>query len=263
MSKLFQFWFLAYLTGNPILSLVILLVVWWVADRFTLGLLPDPFRLVRRTMRVRALRRGLGLNPNDRRARLELATLLVEQRRYAAAVDTLKPNLQAGDDDAGTLFTMGVACLGAGHIKQGELLLEEAQAQDPNFRMGEIDLVRARFRLKRGDAKGALEAATALASVRPGTVEGKVLMARAHGALGDDVAAAYAKKDAWHHYVHAPRFQRRRDRLWAWRANPARPLTYVAILIVCGALFSQFVAPSLKRAAEASAQPIYAYDPYE
>lgn len=263
MSKLFQWWILSRLTGNPLLSAVILIVVYWVMDRFTLGLLPDPFRLFRRWARMSALRRALGHNPNDRRARHEWAMLLVEQRRYAAAVELLKANLEAGDDDPATLFTMGVACLGAGHVKQGELFLTEAEERDPNFRMGEIHLVRARFRLRRGEAASALDALKALVAMRPGTVEGKVLMAKAHQKLGDDVAAAYAKKDAWGQYVHSPRFQRRRDRLWAWRANPARPLTYLAIALVCGVLFGQFVAPGLKHLAEASAQPYYSYDPDE
>lgn len=263
MSKLFQWWILSALIGNPILAAIILIAVWWTADRFTLGLLPDPFRIVRRWMRMSTLRRTLAQNPNDRRARLELGIFLVEQKRYAAAVELLKPNLAAGDDDPATLFTMGVACLGAGHTRQGELFLDETEQRDPNFRMGELHLVRGRFRLQRGEAAQALESLKALVAARPGTVEGKVLMAQAHQQLGDDVAAAYAKKDAWGDYVHAPRFQRRRDRLWAWRANPARPLTYLAIALVCGALFGQFVAPGLRQLAEASAQPYYAYEPDE
>ena len=80
---------------------------------------------------------------------------------------------------------------------------------------------------------------------------------------GDDVKAAYARRDAWNKYVQSPRFQRRRDRFWAWRAKPSRPLMYVALALVCGVLFSQFVAPVLQRAAEASARPVAAYDPYE
>ncbi|MBX5480674.1 MAG: tetratricopeptide repeat protein [Myxococcaceae bacterium] len=261
MSKWLIWIILSAVTGNPLLSAVILLAVWWTADRFTLGLLPDPFRLVRRSVRQSALRRTIAHNPSDRRARLELAILLLERRRYADALPLLKHNIEAGDDDAITLFSMAQACFGTGHPQQGEVLLDEVLDRDPNFRMGEVHLERARWRLARGDAKGALTSLEELLKVRPGTVEGKVLLARAHDALGDDVRAAYARRDAWADYVHSPRFQRRRDRLWAWRARPSRPLAYLAIAVVCAVLVSQFVAPVIARAAAASAQPVTAYEP--
>lgn len=263
MTKWLQWIILSSLTGNPILSLVILIVLWWTLDRFTLGILPDPFRLTHRFMRGGALRRTLGHNPNDRKARHELATLHVERRQYAQALPLLKANIEAGDEDANTLFLMAQACYGTGNVQQAERLLEEIDEREPRFRTGETHLERARWRLKSGDANGARQALQALLAVRPGSVEGKYLLASAHEKLGDDVNGAYARRDAWNDYAHAPRFQRRRDRKWAWRARPSRPLTYLAVAVVCGFLFSQYVGPVLQRAAEASVMPVYAYEPEE
>jgi len=189
--------------------------------------------------------------------------LLVERRRHAEALALVKPNVEAGDDDAGTLFVMAQACLGSGHPEQGEVFLDETMARDPNFRMGEVHLERGRWRLRRGDARGAVEALEALLQVRPGSVEGKVLLSKAYLLLGDDVKAAYAKKDAWNDYVHSPGFQRRRDRFWAWRANPARPVAYAVIALLCGFLLTRFVGPVVRDAVGASAQPTYAWDPWE
>ena len=251
MGKWLQWIVLTALTGNPILAGILVLVVWWIADRFTLGILPDPFRLTRRWMRAGALRRQLAVNPNDRRARLELAMLLVERKGYADALALVKPNVAAGDDDPATLFVMAQACFGTGHPEQGEMLLDEAIGQDPNFRMGEVHLERARWRLQRKDPKGALAALLDLTRARPGTVEGKVLLARAHQAIGDGAAAAQARREAWLEYANAPRFQRRRDRWWAWRANPARPLLYVAIALTGSLLFARFVAPAVRRSVAA------------
>jgi tetratricopeptide (TPR) repeat protein len=248
MGKWLQWIVLTALTGNPILAGVIVLLVWWVADRFTLGILPDPFRFTRRWMRAATLRRQLAANPSDRRARLELAALLLERKRYADALALVKPNVEAGDHDPSTLFVMAQACLGTGHAEQGELFLDEVIERDPNFRMGEVHLERGRWRLQRKDAQGALRALQELASARPGTVEGKVLLARAQRALGDDAAAAKARREAWREYASAPRFQRRRDRLWAWRAKPSRPLLYAAIALACGVLFTRLVAPTVQRA---------------
>jgi tetratricopeptide (TPR) repeat protein len=175
-------------------------------------------------------------NPHDRRARYELADLWVAWRKYAAAVEVLKPNLAAGDEDVATLFLLGVAYLGAGDAARGELLLDEAEKLESGYQMGAIDLARGRFRLARGDAKGAVEALERLREARPGTVEGRVLLAKALDRNGQDGEGALVREEAWKEYVAAPGFQRRRERLWAWRARPSRPIAYGVMALVAFAL---------------------------
>ncbi len=232
-SSWFLFILLSALTRSPVLSAALVLGFIWMADRYTVGILPSPFRALKRWQRAAHLERVLQGNPHDRRARYELADLWVGRRKYAAAVEVLKPNLEAGDDDVGTLFLLGVAYLGAGDAARGELLLEEASKVEPAYQMGAIDLERGRWRLARGDLKGAKEALERLRVARPGTVEGRVLLARVLDQGGQDGEAALVREEAWKEYVAAPGFQRRRERLWAWRARPSRPITYgVALLVV-------------------------------
>jgi hypothetical protein len=242
-----QWLILSSLTGSPVGSAVFLLVFWFLVDRVTLGLLPDPVRWVMRRRRAGQLERTLAMNPHDGRARLELAGLYVERRRHAEAVGLLKPNLEKGDDDPATVFTMGVACLGAGYVEQGEKLLEQVDERHPGFRVHEVDLARGRARLARGDFMGAREALERLVAHRSGTVEGRVLLARALEGLGDDGSAALMKDAAWSEYVTAPRFQRRQERWWAWRARPSRPALYGGLLLVALTLFGVFVVPQLDR----------------
>jgi hypothetical protein len=232
VSKFFIWYLLARATGSPIGSAIALLVFYWAVDRFTLGLLPDPFRFVQRWRKQWSLEHHLKLASHDRKARMDLAELYVERKRYAAAVDVLRPNLEAGDDDIVTVFTMGVACLGAGHTQQGEKLLAHALEMQPDFRVGEIHLVLGRFRVLRGDFAGAKAALDELVKVRKGTIEGRVLLSKAMDGLKDDGAAALMRDQAWAEYVGAPRFQRRRERLWAWRARPSRPIIYAVLLAV-------------------------------
>jgi tetratricopeptide (TPR) repeat protein len=245
MGRWFQWIILTSITGSPVMSILILLVVWFAVDRFTLGLLPDPVRFVMRWRRTWQLERTLVGNPHDRRARFELAELYVRQRRFKAAVDVLKPNLEAGDDDVPTLFVMGVACCGAAHPEQGEVFLEAAADRDPGFRLGVIDLERGRWRLKRGEAKRAREALERFINVRRGTIEGRVLLAGAMVREGNEPKAALMREEAWKEYVSAPRFQRRVERFWAWRARPSRPVFYAAALMLAGAVFGHWVAPAL------------------
>lgn len=245
MSQYLQWIILTTITGSPVLSAVLLLGFWFFTDRFTLNVLPDPLRLFSRWRRSRKLEHDLLVNPHDGRARLELAGLCVERRAWQRAIEVLKPNLERGADDVQTVFTMGEACLGAGYAPQGEKLLAHAAELDHDFRMGEIDLVLGRWRLKRGEFAGAREALERVVKVRRGSIEARVLLATALEKLGDDGAAALLKDEAWREHVSSPGFQKRKQRLWAWRAQPSRPLMYLAILLAGLLLFSKYVAPQL------------------
>lgn len=246
MSRFLLWWVLAQLTGSPLLALLILLVVWWAGDRATFRVLPDPFHALERARRRSALRQTLAVNPSDRRARLELAGLLLEARRPRAAVDVLRPNVEAGDDDVHTAFTMGAALARSGYADQAERVLAAARAADPEFRAGEIDLELGRLRLGREDFAGAREALERLLVARPGTVEGRWLLSRALEGLGDPAGARRARADAWREYVAMPAFHRRHERPWAWRARPIRPAAWALALLLAGVLVARCLSATVQ-----------------
>lgn len=245
MGRWIQWYLLAWLTGSPIGSLVALAVIWWAADRFTFRFLPDPLRLLGRWRRRERLRQAIGANPNDRRARFELAQLLLESRRPAAAIEVLRPNLEAGDDDVHTAFVYGAALARTGAHDAAERVLAVAREAEPGYRMGEIDLELGRSRLARGDAAGAREALARLVAERPGTVEGRFHLARALDAAGEPAAARAARDDAWREYLTLPRFRRREERRFAWRIKPWRPIAIAAALALAGALIAQAIVPAI------------------
>ena len=235
MSSVLLFTLLTLLTGNPLLALLALVVVWWLGDRATFRVLPDPFRWVVRWRRRAQLRRTLEVNPSDRRARLELGDLLLEARRPAEAVEVLRFNVEAGDDDVHTAFLWGTAQGRSGQAAQAERALAVARAAEPGFRAGEIDLELGRQRLARGDASGAKVALEALLALRPGTVEGRWYLVRALTRLGDTAGAARRRDEGWAEYLALPRFQRRAQRGYAWRLKPARPAIWALglALLLC------------------------------
>ena len=255
MSKWLLWIILSGLTGSPVGSAVALLLFYWAVDRFTFRVLPDPVRFVRGWLRAGKLRRDLVGNPHDRKARYELAEMMVARRRYAQAVEMLRPNLEAGDDDVPTVYTMGVACLGAGHSQQGEKLMDHAAEKDPGFRLGAIELERGRWRLRRGDARGAQEALRKALAFRSGSIEVRVLLARALEAGGDDGAGALMRAEAWREYVGSPAFHRRAERFWAWRARPARPVVYAVAAAAALVLLGRFAAPQIAAASQRLSDP--------
>jgi predicted Zn-dependent protease len=234
--KWIQWLVLTSIVGNPILALLILLVFWWTVDRFTLGILPDPLRIFGRLRRIGRLKRSLAHNPHDRRARVELADLLVARKRWREAAEVLRYNVEQGDEEARTYFLLGVALMGAGQADRGAASLEEARAIDPGYGSHAIDLELGRGWLAAGQHDKAKEALEAFVDERHSTIEGKVLLARAKAALGDEAGARAARQSAWDDYASSPRFIRRRERWWAWRAKPQRPLTYAAGAALAGAI---------------------------
>ena len=73
MNSFLLFSLLSVVTGNPLLAALIVLAAWWLGDRATFRVLPDPFHLLSRWRRRGVLRTQLEVNPHDRRARFELA----------------------------------------------------------------------------------------------------------------------------------------------------------------------------------------------
>ena len=245
MSSWLMWLILSRLTGSPVGSAVAMLLFWLVVDRFTLGILPDPLRFLGRLRRRWWLETAIQRNPHDGRARLELAGLYVEAKKGKQAVEVLRPTFDNGADDVQSVFTMGEACLMAGFTDQGEKLLDHAEELDHDFRVGELNLVRGRHRLARGDFAGAKKALEELVKQRVGTVEGRVLLAKAQRGLGDDASAALMNDEAWKEFTLAPRFQKRKERLWAWRANPSRPATLLLGVVLVLTLFVVFAVPKI------------------
>jgi tetratricopeptide (TPR) repeat protein len=228
---------LSLVTGNPLLAGLLVLALWFLGDLATFRVLPDFGRWFARQGQASRLRADLERNPHDRRARLALAEILLERGRPAEAAPLLRANLEAGDRDVFTLAALGAALARSGAAAEAEARLAEARALEPGFRMGALELELGRLRLAVGDAAGACEPLRRLVQDRPGTVEGRYLLAQALTRLGDAAGAARARDEAWSEYVQQPRFRRREDRRWAWRLRPWRP-ALVALAVLLAALLA-------------------------
>ena len=248
MSSWMAWMLLSWLTGSPITAIVILLALWWLGDRATFRVLPDPLRGLGRRSRIASLRTTLAANPHDRRARLELANMLLDVRRPKEGAEVLLPNVEAGDDDVHTSFAMGAALARSGAWDGAERFLEAARARDPSFRMGEIDLELGRMRVRKGDAAGAVEPLRRLVAERPGTVEGRFWLARALALRGDAQGAAGARDEAWREYAALPRFRRQHERPFAWRIRPWRPALLAAAILIAVVLVARGVLPAMSDA---------------
>jgi tetratricopeptide (TPR) repeat protein len=227
MSNWINFSILWMLTGSPVAAALILLAAYAIADWYTFGLLRGFARAVADFRRGRRLRTVLLHNPHDRKARADLGDILLSQRRHAAAIEVVKPLADADPHDLNALFMLGVACLATGRVEQGELFLTEVHQARPDFRGGAVLLELGRARVKRGNPAAAAPLQQFLLE-HPHHVEARYWLMRAHVLAGDAAAAASERARCWREYETELPYQRRSDRIWAWRARPSRPLAYAA-----------------------------------
>lgn len=235
MSTLLLWSLLSYVTGSPLLSLAIVLGFLWYGTSYAFFAF-SPLRWWQRFQRSQTLERTLAVNPHDRAASFELAELYVGWRRYARAVAVLKPNL-AQDQDDDTWFVAGVAAFGAGDAPTGQRLLGAVAERNPKFRQGAAFLELGRWWLKVARAKDAVAVLEHYVAICTSTIEGRTLLAKAYSATGDTAAATKAANEAWAHFREAPGFQRRRERIWAYRAKPERAfIAFAVVLLVLAGL---------------------------
>ncbi len=235
-SNYLAFWIAYLLTGNPVAAALVVLALWAFADFQTTGVVRRAMRAARDWARGSKLSRALALNPHDRKARVDLGEILVRQRRCERAAEVLKPALEADPGDGAALFWMGRACLGIQRFEQGELFLETAAEAGAGTLPEDALLEMGRSRLERRDGARAAELLGRFLERRAHSVEGRVLLSRALALQGDPAAAARERDRGWSEYRTSPRYQRRAERLWAWRARPMRPIAYA--LLAAAALAS-------------------------
>src|ERR1700737_2659743 len=219
-------------------------ILWMLTGR------PVAARAAPAFQRGRRLRLVLLHNPHDRKARADLGQILISQRRHARAIEVVKPLADADPHDVSALYLLGIACLATGRIEQGELFLTEVHEADPAFRGGAALLELGRHRIRRG-AGSAVVPLRAFLDVYPHHVEARFLLSRAHQLAGNGAAATAERDRCWQEYETDLPYQRRRDRLWAWRARPSRPLLYAAIACCAVALLGM----ALQRSGLASPPP--------
>lgn len=214
MSKFFLFALLVYITGNPFLALIVLLVIIYFLDRRFIGLSPSltrPFRLSRKMSR---LQQDIKLSPHDTSAKLELARVYIEKKRFADAAGLLETIVPIMDQSADVHFELGLCKLKLGHLEEGRRLLERALELNPRVRYGEPYL-RLAEALAASAPSEAVSYIERFREVQSSSCEAYYRLGLLYEAMGrkDEAKAAYREvRDV---YRSLPAYSRRQQRRWA------------------------------------------------
>ncbi|PZE21022.1 tetratricopeptide repeat protein [Paenibacillus xerothermodurans] len=218
MSKVLLFFFLTWITGSPIVAIVLLLVLLYFLDRRFIGLTPNVFRPIQRSRRLAKLRQELRLSPHNNSTKLEIARILMERKQYADAAGMLEQVAEVMDDSAEVRAELGICRLKLGQIEQGKRLILEAFDLNPRVKYGEpyLRLAEAVAERDPDEAIGYLEK---FSSVNSSSCEAYYRLGQLYHRLGRQTEAQRAFRETVELYRGLPKYKRRVERRWALLAR--------------------------------------------
>lgn len=218
MSKVLIFFLLTWLTGSPIIALIVLLIVFYALERRFIGLTPSIFKPIQRARRLTRLRQELRMNPHQTSAKLDMARLLMERNQYREAAELLEQIRAVMDDSADVRAELGICKLKLGYLEEGEQLLLEAVELNPRVKYGEPYLRLAEAWADREPGK-AIRYLETFGSVNSSSCEAYYRLGQLYTRLGQKEEARRAFRETVELYRGLPKYRRRFERRWAMLAR--------------------------------------------
>ena len=219
MSRFFLFALLTWITGNPLLAVLVLIALslpgWWASSRWAWRF----SRRVRAWGEAGRLRRALAINPHDVAARTALGAILVRQGGFREARAVLEQAMPRADDLPEANYSLGLCLLHDGEAEKGRELIERALGINPKFGYGEPYLRLGDFRAERGEWGQAAERYRQATSIHSSSVEGWYKLGQALTQQEKQEEAKAALREALTSYRTAPWYRRGEDRPWKRRAS--------------------------------------------
>ncbi|MFD0678057.1 MULTISPECIES: tetratricopeptide repeat protein [unclassified Paenibacillus] len=218
MSKVLLFFLLTWLTGSPIVAILVLLVIFYALDRRFIGLTPNILKPIQRARKLSRLRQELRLSPHQNSSKLELARVLMERKQYVEAAELLEQVASVIDDSAEVRAELGLCRLKLGQLEPGEQLLLEAVEMNPRVKYGEPYLRLAEAWADQNPTK-AIAYLEQFKEVNSSSCEAYYRLGQLYERLGRKEEARGAYRDTVELYRGLPKYKRRFERKWALLAR--------------------------------------------
>jgi tetratricopeptide (TPR) repeat protein len=218
LTKLLAFPLLWYLTGNPFLAILILLIIFYVLDRRFVGIMPNIFRPFQLSRRATRLRQELMSNPHNISVKLELARICIERKKYEEALQYLQETMTVMEDSADVHYELGLCYLRLGDPAKGESLMLKAMELNPRVKYGEPYL-------RMGEALAEVNPEKAVAYLEQfrefhsSSCEAYYRLGLLYQKLERTDDAKRAFRETLDIYRSLPRYSRRQQRRWALLAR--------------------------------------------
>ncbi|WP_042163734.1 tetratricopeptide repeat protein [Paenibacillus gorillae] len=216
MSKVLLFVFLTWLTGNPFIAIIVLLVILYALDRRFVGLTPSFMKPLRRSSQLRKLKRHIALAPNDTSSKQEAARILIEKKKYREALEMLEPMERMLEDSAEYWDDLGLCCLELGQLERGEAAIHKALEINPRVKYGAPYLRLASYYSKNNREK-ALAYIASFQDIQSSSCEAFERLAAIYKLMDRKQDTAEAIEEGLRVYRALPRYKKRTERKWAIR----------------------------------------------
>ncbi len=219
MRTFLLFWLLTWVTGNPILAGVIILLLFGGSYLLYSRRLYRFRQVWRDVARIRELRAELAINPENAKARSDLGEMLARKGRFAEALPHLEKAITRCDDQPDTNFYLGWTHLALGDMEQGRRYIMRALELNPRFGYGEPHLRLGDYFFARGEHKEAIPHYEAFRDIYTSGVEGLYKLGECYLATGQREKATDVLRGAVSAFQTAPWYRRQEERAWGRKAK--------------------------------------------
>ncbi|CAH0121532.1 hypothetical protein PAE9249_04063 [Paenibacillus sp. CECT 9249] len=218
LSKFFIFSILLYITRNPLLAILLLLVILYFLDRRYVGLSPSLMKPFKLANRISKLRTELRNNPHHASSKFELARCLIERKNYREALEWMKQLEGPMEDSADLHAEMGLCYLKLGDLEQGERYMEKALTLNPRVRYGEPYL-RLGEAYAPADPEKAIRMLESFRQMQSSSCEAYYRLGLLYAGMGRQEEAKAAFRETLEIYRSLPKYNKRKERRWALLAR--------------------------------------------
>ena len=217
MNNFFIFYLLSLLTGNPLIAIVILLIVYFFLDRAYVGFLPDIFAPIRRNRQIKNMLTDLSINPSNSNDAIELGVLYFEKGQYEKAANYLARAYDRVKNSEKLYLYLGMSQIELGRFDEGkEALLKALQInQNVGYGIPYVYLVKVALSKNDNEEVKSLEDKFS----RYANTENFYKMGMVYKKAGDREKAKNMFDNAVKEYSYCPKTLRKIHRRWAFLAK--------------------------------------------
>ncbi len=183
------------------------------------GFVPDPLQAFRVAGRIRDLQRTVAINPYDARSLKELGIFMVERKNFPKALEYFTMASSKMSDDPEFNYYYGVALARNGDIDKGRMMVDNALLATPGLKYGDPYLVMAEVYIDIGAYDSAEPLLEHFLKMRVSSTRGLYQMGLVKTKTGKREEGMEYLKKAVAIFKDAPRYRRKMERKWAWKAK--------------------------------------------
>jgi len=210
-----------YWLFDPFFLIFAIALAWFLFGQIR-GRYLRPFAWIGQRRRLSALQKEIQARPHDLTLRLDHGKLAVAHKKWGDAIESLTEVVERRENSPEAWYYLGLAQLGAKKPEAGVESIRKALELRPDLLYGDPQLRIGDHYVKTKQWSLARDAFEAAVHNNASSSEGFYKLGLACKELGDRDAAKRAMAEAVAAHEHVPKYKRRENRPWKWRAKLAR-----------------------------------------